>query len=187
MLALLCTQPRADSSCFTPRSLERTRPDGGWQLQGRHLHVALALAGSVHAAQHGHSERVCWCARSPRRSSQPAHTRPSLMRRCADFNDDCAAGRITPSPLGSCALVPIVAASAFASRTFEGVPPDPVQCVHTARCTPAARAHKRCAGISASLRWRMRTCSSRPTGTSPTRRGGTCKPTATTRALNASR
>jgi hypothetical protein len=54
------------------------------------------------------------------------------MRRCADFNDDCAAGRIAPSPMGSCALVPIVAASAFASRTFEGVPPDPVQCVHAA-------------------------------------------------------
>jgi hypothetical protein len=47
----------------------------------------------------------------------------------ADFNADCVAGTLTPSPLGSCTLQPLVSTSAFASRTFDGVPVDPVQCV----------------------------------------------------------
>ncbi len=72
----------------------------------------------------------------------------AIQNAYADFNADCVAGRVTPWPLGSCALQPIVSTSAFASRTFEGpvvnnvVVPDPVQCVRAAPacCGAVARA-----------------------------------------------
>jgi hypothetical protein len=93
----------------------------------------------------------------------------AIQNAYVDFNTDCTAGRITPSPLGmGCALTPIVSLSAYASRTFEGVPADPVQCVWLAclavRSAPFANARTFLApGSSASRRWTTRTCCSRRT------------------------
>ena len=75
----------------------------------------------------------------------------AIQNAYADYNGDVAAGTLAcpamvapPMPANAplCPFNPIVSTSAFASRTFEGVPPDPtqvrLQCEHMLRAPCAS-------------------------------------------------